>query len=62
MTEHPPKTNTDPPVVRCGMCGGRCRRDATGWAWIECRSGCAWSSHDRRRTGPIWQLRVWVGR
>jgi hypothetical protein len=51
--------NTDPPEVRCGMCGGRCRN----WRskWIECRN-CAWSSHDPRRAGWLWRVRVWLGR
>lgn len=61
MSEQP-SINTDPPDIRCGMCGGRCRRDKTGPAWIECRNGCAWSSSDHRRVGWYWRLRVWVGR
>jgi hypothetical protein len=64
MSDHSPqdaKVNNDPPKVRCGMCGGRCRRDQTGRAWIECRSGCYWSSCDARRVGLVWRIRVWLG-
>jgi hypothetical protein len=52
--------NTDPPLVRCEMCGGRAR----WWRerWIECRGDCCWSSHDPRRTGLWWRFRVWIGR
>ena len=57
--EQAPAMNTDPPGVRCGMCRGRCRRWKRGW--IECANGCAWSSHDPRRTGPWWALRVLLG-
>lgn len=65
---HRPVVNTDPPPVRCGMCGGRCRADSTrdGFRararWICCRSGCAWSSHSPRRIGLLWRLRVAIGR
>jgi hypothetical protein len=63
--------NTDPPIVRCGMCGGRCRWAGPWWGgrrrwegprWIHCRPGCVWSSHDPRRVGWIWRLRVLIGR
>lgn len=54
--------NTDPPIVRCGVCGGRCRKDGAGFPrWIYC-DRCCWSSHDPRRKGLIWRLRVWIGR
>jgi hypothetical protein len=65
-----PAMNTDPPGVRCGMCGGKARpwRAPVGkQAWIECASGfpgeppCSWSSHDPRRAGPWWRLRIWLG-
>jgi hypothetical protein len=65
--------NTDPPQVRCGMCGGKARVWKRGW--IECagraqpwpfggEGRCAWSSHDpRRRVNPLyWRARVWLGR
>jgi hypothetical protein len=56
--ELPVSLNTDPPQVRCTMCGSRCR-----WAgfWMECRH-CSWASHDHRRVGWLWRLRVLVGR
>jgi hypothetical protein len=50
--------NTDPPEVRCGMCGGRCKND--GPRWITCRR-CCWSSHNPKRIGLWWRLRVLVG-
>lgn len=59
--------NVDPPTVRCGMCGSRCRAMSTRGGflararWIDCRAGC-WSSHDGRRVGLVWRLRVWLGR
>jgi hypothetical protein len=54
-----PELNTDPPLVRCRMCGRRCRWD--GPRWITCRR-CCWSSSDNRRVGFVWRLRVWLGR
>lgn len=51
--------NTDPPPTRCGMCGGRCK--PVGRRWITCRGRCAWSSHDPRRVGLRWWLRVQLG-
>ncbi|MEV4521457.1 hypothetical protein AB0J77_14610 [Micromonospora tulbaghiae] len=58
-----PEFNTDPPAVRCGMCGGRCKGDIllSYPRWIVCRSGCPWSSHSPRRTGWIWRMRVLIG-
>lgn len=51
--------NTDPPDVRCGVCGGRCQWD--GPRWIKCPR-CPWSSHDPRRVGWRWRLRVFLGK
>lgn len=51
--------NTDPPDVRCSMCGSRCKPD--GPRWITCKAGCAWHSHDPRRVGWLWRLRVFIG-
>lgn len=51
--------NTDPPKVRCGMCGGRCRNRGSGW--IECRRPCYWSSFNPCRIGWRWRLAVWLG-
>jgi hypothetical protein len=47
-------TNTNPPPVRCGMCGGRCAWEPP---WIHCRR-CSWSSSARRRVGLYWRARV----
>ena len=56
--------NTDPPDVRCGMCGGAATLwHPNGWRdrarWIECVGPCSWSSHDPRRANWWWVLRVW---
>lgn len=60
--------NTEPPLVRCGMCGGRAqvRKDPVygrGARVIGCPK-CAWVSIDSGRVDPAWywRLRVWVGR
>lgn len=60
MAEDNCTLNTDPPPIRCDMCGGRCKR----WAprWIECRGDCCWSSHSPRYNRPWWRFRVWIGR
>lgn len=68
-----PMQNTDPPGVRCGMCGGKARVWRPGW--IECAGKqqpypfedagrCSWSSHDprRRKHRLWWRLRVAVGK
>jgi hypothetical protein len=55
-----PVANTDPPKVRCSQCGGRCKPHFDGPRWISCHR-CYWSSHDPRRRGLLWWLRVWLG-
>lgn len=49
----------DPPAVRCGRCGGRCRW--YGNVSIYC-DRCRFQNADARRAGWFWRLRVWIGR
>lgn len=51
-------TNTAPPQVRCDQ-GHRVKWE--GPRWIYCRR-CCWHSHDPRRVGLRWRLRVLLGR
>jgi hypothetical protein len=61
--------NPGPPLVRCGMCGGKTRiiKDPLillSARCIECKDGCSWSSLDPRRIKwyPYWWLRVKIGK